>query len=95
MKKIEIEFKGKAYAFTYYSSWMDNGQHYFFVITDDDSATEILTLDHFFINVDVLQGGQYFFNAVKGAPEEIEFKDMVAAKVLEHHYRSETTSLFN
>jgi hypothetical protein len=95
MNKIEISFLDKEYDFTYYSSWMDTGHHLFFVITDNSEAINVLQLDHFFINIDILQGGQYFVNIIANTPEEVQFKELIAEKVIEHHYKSKPSTYLN
>lgn len=95
MKKIAIFYEGKDYEFSYYNSWMDEGHHLFFTLTDNNHAAGLLQLDHFFIHVDLLKGGRYTFNILKNTLDEVAFKDVIARKVLDHHYQAASATHLN
>jgi len=95
MKKVNVNYKGTKYEFTYYQSLMDTGRHIFCVVTDNKEATGILQLNHFFIDIDIVGSGQYFINIIENTPDEVAFKKVIADGVLGDHYQTKQSTHLN
>jgi len=94
MKKITVNFRGKDFNFTYYSTTL-NTENIYFVQTNDKHAARLLVEDHFFITVDIRDPRLIYFNAIKAEEREASFKEEIARAIVLRYVNPELASFTN